>query len=222
MGRTRVKFCGMTSAADVALAVAAGADAVGIIVAPSSARRVAASDINAILDAVPAFVAPVIVSAGETDVDLAAMARRGVLLQFSGSESPAECERMAGGARYVKAFHVRAEDGVATFDRASIDGYPRSVPLIDSSANGAFGGTGRTFDWSLVAGLARERPLIVSGGLTPGNVFDCVRTVRPYAVDVRSGIETDGSKDPAKMRAFIRAVREADEQTVAVPAMPNV
>jgi phosphoribosylanthranilate isomerase len=64
--------------------------------------------------------------------------------------------------------------------------------------------------------------LIVSGGLTPANVFDCVRTVRPYAVDVRSGIETAGNKDAAKMRAFIRAVREADEQTVTVPAMPNV
>jgi len=220
--RTRVKFCGMTSAADVELAVAAGADAVGIIVARSSERYVSAAALQEIFAAVPPFVTAVIVSAGENDVDLAAWARRGVLLQFSGSEASAECERMAGGARYVKAFHVRAEDGVATFDRASIDAYPRALALIDSSANGAFGGTGRAFDWNLIAQLARERPLIVSGGLTPGNVFDCVRTVRPYAVDVRSGIETDGSKDPAKMRAFIRAVREADEQTVAVPAMPNV
>jgi phosphoribosylanthranilate isomerase len=220
--RTRVKFCGMTSAADVELAVAAGADAVGIIVARSSERYVSAAALPEIFAAVPPFVTAVIVSAGETDVDLAAMRRGAASSAVQRQRVSRGCERMAGGARYVKAFHVRAEDGVAAFDRANIDAYPRALALIDSSANGAFGGTGRTFDWNLIAQLARERPLIVSGGLTPGNVFDCVRTVRPYAVDVRSGIETDGSKDPAKMRAFIRAVREADEQTVAVPAMPNV
>jgi phosphoribosylanthranilate isomerase len=219
--RTRIKFCGMTSAADVALAVEAGADAVGFIVAPS-ARRVAASALPGLLAAVPPFVTAVIVSAGETDADLAALGARGALLQFSGVEPPGHCERLANGARYLKAFHVRAEDGVATFDRATLAAYPNALALIDSSAGGAFGGTGRAFDPRLVAELARERPLVLSGGLTPENVADAVRTVRPYAVDVRGGIETNGAKDPAKMRAFVRAVREADGETVTFATAPNV
>jgi phosphoribosylanthranilate isomerase len=245
----------MTSAHDVALAVAAGADAIGIIVS-ASPRRVAPDVLESILAAVPPFVTPVIVSAGETAVHLRAFAERGVLLQFSGLESPADCERIAGGARYLKAFHVRAGDGSPTFESAAIDAYPHAIALFDSSAfvvrgaddarEGAFfggtasggtafgaggatalgsdevgeidlsriervyGGTGLVFDWSLVAGIARERPIVVSGGLNPGNVGACVRALRPYAVDVRSGIETDGRKDTAKMRAFVRAVRDAD------------
>ncbi len=223
--RTRVKFCGMTSAHDVALAIEAGADAVGIIVS-QSARRVAADAVETILDAVPPFVSAVIVSADETDVDLAALAARGALLQFSGEEPPERCERLASGRRYVKAFHVRAEDGRATFDRETLAAYVRALPLIDSSFGDARGGTGRTFDWRIAQALARERPTIVSGGLTPDNVGACVRTVRPYAVDVRGGIETGGEKDPAKMRAFVRAVRDADDmpdvdRTVPVRAMPN-
>jgi phosphoribosylanthranilate isomerase len=211
----------MTSPADVALAVAAGADAVGAIVARSP-RRVAAADLPAILAAVPPFVAKVLVCADETELNLAAFAARGVVLQFSGSEAPALCERLANGNRYLKAFHVRAEDGRATFDRATLGAYPGALCLIDSSAGGMRGGTGVPFDWSLVAELARERPVVISGGLTPQNVGDCIRAVRPYAVDVRSGIESGGVKDGAKMRAFVRAVREADAQTVTVPALPNV
>ena len=213
----------MTSPDDVRLAVDAGADAVGIIVSASE-RRVAAADLAAILAAVPPFVTAVIVSAGETDVDLAALARRGVLLQFSGAEPASHCERVAGGAPYVKAFHVRAEDGRAAFDAETLAAYPSALWLIDSSVGGAFGGTGRVFDWRLAARLAASRATIVSGGLTPENVGACVDAVRPYAVDVRSGIETLGRKDPAKMRAFVRAVREADvrAETVSVRAAPNV
>jgi phosphoribosylanthranilate isomerase len=245
----------MTSANDVALAVAAGADAVGIIVS-ASPRRVEPEEIVPILAAVPPFVVPVIVSAGETAVDLRAFAERGVLLQFSGLESPADCERIAGGSHYLKAFHVHAEDGSLDFGRASIDAYPRAIALFDSSAfvvggadgpdeggssaggtdsggtasvgpfsggtdfgaGGAaspgpgrlYGGTGLVFDWGLVAGVARERPIVVSGGLNAENVGACVRALRPYAVDVRTGIETDGRKDAAKMHAFVRAVRDAD------------
>jgi phosphoribosylanthranilate isomerase len=213
----------MTSAEDVRLAVDAGADAVGIIVS-ASARRVAAADVAALLAAVPPFVTAVIVSAGETDVDLASFAARGALLQFSGTEPAPLCERLAGGRPYVKAFHVRAEDGRAAFDAELLAAYPSALWLIDSSAGGAFGGTGRTFDWGIAARLAATRATIVSGGLTPENVGACVGAVRPYAVDVRGGIETLGQKDPAKMRAFVRAVREADvlAETVSVRAAPNV
>jgi len=213
----------MTSPGDVRLAVEAGADAVGIIVS-ASARQVAPADVAPILAAVPPFVTAVIVSAGETGVDLAAYAERGVLLQFSGAEPAPLCERLAGGRPYLKAFHVRAEDGRAAFDAELLAAYPNALWLIDSSAGGAFGGTGRTFDWGIAARLAAGRPTIVSGGLTPENVGACVDAVHPYAVDVRGGIETLGHKDPAKMRAFVRAVREADlrAETVRVRAAPNV
>jgi phosphoribosylanthranilate isomerase len=216
----------MTSADDVARAAAAGADAVGIIVS-ASPRRVEPGALEAILAAVPPFVTPVIVSAGETAVDLRAFAERGVLLQFSGPESFADCERIAGGSRYLKAFHVNAEDGSLDFERPSIDAYPRAIALFDSSASvvrGAgrraervYGGTGLAFDWSLVAGIARELPIVVSGGLNAANVGACVRALRPYAVDVRSGIETDGHKDAAKMLAFVQAVRDADSATNEPP-----
>jgi phosphoribosylanthranilate isomerase len=218
---TRIKFCGMTSPGDVALAVEAGADAIGAIVS-TSPRRVAASALENILAAVPPFVTAVVVSANESDVDLEALASRGVLLQFSGTESPASCERLAGGRAYLKAFHVRAEDGAAAFDGGTLDAYPNAVALFDSSALGRFGGTGRRFDWTIARAVGGTRRLVISGGLTPENVAECVATIRPYAVDVRSGIETSGRKDPEKMRAFVRAVREADARTVPVPATPNV
>ncbi len=208
-GRTRIKFCGMTSPADVALAVEAGVDAIGAIVSPSP-RRIPATSLPEILAAVPPYVTAVAVSTGETDVDLGALAARGVLLQFSGHETSATCEGLAAGRRYVKAFHVRAEDSQPVIDRAALDAYPNALWMFDSSVAGSFGGTGRAFDWSFVAALARERPLVISGGLTADNVGACVRAVRPYAVDVRSGIETDGRKDAGKMRDFVTAVREAD------------
>lgn len=212
-GRTRIKFCGMTSPADVALAVEAGADAIGAIVSPSP-RRVSAERLPEILAAVPPYVTAVAVSTGETDVDLAALARGGVLLQFSGRETAAACEGLAAGRRYVKAFHVRAEDARPAIERGALDAYPNALWMFDSSVAGSFGGTGHAFDWNLVAALARERPIVISGGLTPSNVGACIRAVRPYAVDVRSGIETDGRKDADKMRDFVRAVREADSPNV--------
>jgi phosphoribosylanthranilate isomerase len=239
----------MTSAADIALAVAAGADAVGIIVSASD-RRVDARDVPALLAAVPPFVTAVLVSANAPnvvlasgggpdddragapgkrvdlasarDVDFARYASTGIVLQFSGDETPDACERVAAGRAYVKAFHVRAEDGRATFDRATLAAYPHAMPLFDSRSGAAFGGTGIAFDWERIAGFARERPIVVSGGLTPQNVGACVAAVRPYAVDVRGGIETDGVKDAMKMRDFVAAVRAADDRTVSVPAMPNV
>ncbi len=235
--RTRIKFCGMTSVADIALAVAAGADAVGIIVSPSE-RRVAARDVPALLAAVPPFVTAVLVSvngtgvasvrdvagasASGTDVDLSKYAAAGAVLQFSGDESPDACERVAGGRAYLKAFHVLVEDGRAAFDRATLAAYPHATPLFDSRSGERFGGTGIAFDWETIAAFARERPIVVSGGLTPDNVGACVEALRPYAVDVRGGIETGGVKDAMKMRAFVAAVRAADERTVTLPAMPNV
>ncbi len=211
-GRTRVKLCGMTSAADIALAVEAGADAVGLILAESS-RRLERERFAELVRAVPPFVASVAVLADNDPTDVAFARECGVTLQFSGRESVDFCEAAAAGNLYLKTHHL-AHDGAASRvpEPAELDRYPHALWLFDSTVPGARGGTGISFRWENVVALARVRPIVVAGGLTPENVAACVRAVRPYAVDVRSGVESDGRKDPEKMRAFVRAVRESDAQ----------
>jgi phosphoribosylanthranilate isomerase len=199
--RTRIKFCGLTSAGEIAEAVEAGADAIGIIVAQSP-RRVSVDALPELAAAVPAFVTKVGVLAGQGDMEATALRALGFTLQFSGDESAVECERMAGGAPYLKAFHVQPGEGDIV-DLASRRDYRNAMWMFDSRIDGRYGGTGVSFVWQLVEAIAARRAIVISGGLT--------RAVRPHAVDVRSGIETAGRKDPAKMAAFVRAVREADE-----------
>jgi phosphoribosylanthranilate isomerase len=211
--RTRVKICGCTSAADVALAVDAGADAVGVILAERSERRVTIERFRDIAQSVPALttLVAVFVDPPASLVDEALHA--GAIPQFHGDESAEACESVAAGP-YLKAFHVegnRAYDagGFAQFARP----YEHATWMFDTAADARrSGGTGRTFAWEISRRLAGDRRFVVSGGLTPENVGDCVREVRPYAVDVRSGVETNGMKDPDKVRAFVRAVREADAE----------
>lgn len=206
--RTRVKFCGMTSAADVALAVEAGADAVGIIVAHSP-RRVALDALAAIATAIPPFVARIGVVADQGEVEAAALRAHGFTLQFSGEESPDVCRRLSAGTPYIKVFHVDPEAGA--IDVARCAAYPEALWMFDTRWPGARGGSGRAFDWTAIAAICGERDVVVSGGLTPENVADCIGAVRPYAVDVRGGVETDGRKDPTKMRAFLAGVLRARE-----------
>jgi len=213
--RTRVKLCGMTSPAEIALAVEAGADAVGLILA-ASPRRLARERFAELVRAVPPFVDAVAVLADNDPADVAFARECGVTLQFSGTESSETCERAAAGNAYLKAYHfaeneaARVPGGGRAPAVADLDRYPNALWLFDSTVRGVLGGTGVPFDWVTVAPLARVRPIVVSGGLTPENVAACVRAVRPYAVDVRSGVETDGFNDDRKMRAFVRAVREID------------
>jgi indole-3-glycerol phosphate synthase/phosphoribosylanthranilate isomerase/anthranilate synthase/indole-3-glycerol phosphate synthase/phosphoribosylanthranilate isomerase len=207
--RTRVKICGLASLRDVELAVAAGADAIGVIVAESP-RRVPLERVGELAAAIPPFVSKVGVMVNQP-ADVAETLRgEGFTLQFSGEESAAACERMAGGARYVKAFHLNA--GSADFDETRLAPYAHALALFDSRVGEARGGTGVAFAWNAVRGVAARRAIVVSGGLTPENVGACVRALRPYAVDVRSGVETGGEKDPEKMRAFVRAVRDVDAE----------
>jgi len=210
--RTRIKFCGMTSAEDVAMAVEAGADAVGVIVAESP-RRVALDALPALRHATGPFVSAIGVVARESAPLARELAALGFTVQFSGPELPGLCERLAGGRPYIKAFHIDPAESYDAEDFASLAAYVNATPMFDTAARSLDGGTGRTFDWHVVAPFARARRIIVSGGLEPGNVGDCVRTVRPWAVDVRSGIETGGKKDARKMVEFVRAVKEADAQT---------
>ncbi|HWT05236.1 MAG TPA: phosphoribosylanthranilate isomerase [Xanthomonadales bacterium] len=209
--RTRVKICGCTSVADVALAVDAGADAVGVILAERSERRVGIERFRDIAQSVPALttLVAVFVDPPASLVDEALHA--GAVPQFHGDESAEACESVAAGP-YLKAFHIeanRAYDADAFAQRARP--YAHATWMFDTAgASGLSGGTGRTFTWEIARRLAGERRFVVSGGLTPENVGACVRAARPYAVDVRSGVETNGMKDPEKVRAFVRAVRDAE------------
>jgi len=136
----------------------------------------------------------------------------GAIPQFHGYEPAEACEAFAAGP-YLKAYHV--ESG-RTYSPVEFEQFARPFEhatwLFDSAgASGRSGGTGNTFSWEIARELARDRRFVMSGGLTPENVGDCVCAVHPYAVDVRSGVETNGVKDPAKVRAFVDAVHLADD-----------
>ena len=204
--RTRIKLCGFTREADVEAAVAAGADALGFNLYSKSARHVTLKRAVELVRAVPPFVTPVLlfVNASRSDVRAACEALPHALLQFHGDESRADCE--AAGRPYLRA--VRMAPGVDLLDCASR--FPTaSALLLDAHVEG-YGGGGKVFDWSLLPTDVPSR-LVLSGGLSPANVIDGVLRVRPYAVDVSSGVESArGIKDAALMRRFCEAVREAD------------
>jgi len=197
----------MTSVRDIELAAEAGADAVGIILAESP-RRVDRSMLRALQRAVPPMVEAVAVLVDPSDADAFAPRELGLTLQFSGNETAKTCEWVARGRPYIKAFHVDESfpDGAA----AAGAQFANALWMFDTRVDGRYGGTGVAFSWDIVVPTARVRPIVMSGGLTPENVGACIRRVRPYAVDVRSGVETAGSKDFEKMCAFVRAVRTAD------------
>jgi phosphoribosylanthranilate isomerase len=212
--RTRIKFCGCTSVRDAQAAIELGVDAVGVIFAPSSPRRVSASTALQIARVAPAFTTLVGVFVQPPAAHVREALAAGYVAQFSGGESAQDCEAVAAGG-YIKVFHFDPASAElldpVEFERRAAP-FTHATWMFDTGVAGKSGGTGRTFDWELARAVTRSRPVIVSGGLTPANVGACVRQLRPYGVDVRSGIETDGVKDLDKMRAFVRAVKEADEQ----------
>ncbi|HET9030647.1 MAG TPA: phosphoribosylanthranilate isomerase [Candidatus Aquilonibacter sp.] len=204
---TRIKFCGATSWTDVELALDAGADAVGLIFAESP-RRIRWEAAREIAGRIPPQITPVAVFVNPTRDEIARVRDLlpNVLVQLSGDEPPGFATSI--DATVIKAIGVGDESPSEML--RICDRYAPSLMLFDTRVAGKYGGTGLTFDWSNITQLARWRPVMVAGGLTPDNVAACVRAVRPFGVDVRSGIETDGHKDLAKMRAFVRAVRESD------------
>jgi phosphoribosylanthranilate isomerase len=218
MPRTRVKICGITRVADGLAAARAGADAVGLVFWAGTPRVVAAEQARAIAAALPPFVTVVALFV-DPDPDHVRTILAAVpvdLLQFHGHE-PAELCR-AFGRPYVKAVPVGAEArGSGLLEYAAR--YPDACGLLFDAppADGLPGGTGRTFDWSA---LPKElsRPVVLSGGLAAANVGEAIRRVRPWAVDVSSGVEATGAdrkpvrgiKDPARIAAFIEEVRNAD------------
>lgn len=219
MARTRVKICGITRLSDGTAAAQAGADAVGFVFWPGSPRAIAVETARAIAAALPPFVTIVGLFVDPTPEQVrAALAALPLdLLQFHGAEPPELCR--AFGRPYVKAVAVGGDaPRVDLLEYAAR--YPDARGLLFDAppADGLPGGTGRTFDWDALPSDL-PRPLVLSGGLTAANVGGAIRRLRPWAVDVSSGVETigpdgkpvRGSKDPARIVAFIEEVRHADD-----------
>lgn len=206
--RTRVKICGITRREDVIAAARAGADALGLVFFAKSPRNVDAVRARELLAALPAFVTSVglFVDARPDFVESVLNEVALDLLQFHGEESPANCRRY--GRPYIKA--VRMREGVDLKRLAGEYGDARGL-LLDAFSARQAGGTGECFDWSRVP-RELERPIILAGGLHAGNVGAAIARVRPYAVDVSSGVEAaKGVKDGARVTAFMGAVNAADD-----------
>jgi phosphoribosylanthranilate isomerase len=199
----RVKICGITCLPDLQAAAAAGADALGFVFAPRSRRALSLEEAEALVPQVPAFVARVglFMDAPAREVERVLERVRLTLLQFHGSEDAGFCRQF--GLPYIKAV---AMGSAGEAGRAERDFPDAAALLLDSHRKGQVGGTGQSFDWSRIPRLSR--PLILAGGLTPENVRRAVREVRPWAVDVSSGVEdAPGKKNAEKIREFIREAK---------------
>ncbi len=203
----KIKICGITNATDAQAAVEAGADALGFVFHRKSPRWVEAKVVKAIVSELPPFVLPVGVFVDEdAKVVRDLMDECGLALaQLHGDESASYCERL--GRPVLKAIRLRDRGSflaLAEFQgRAQVRGF-----VVDAFSEEAYGGTGQTADWNLAAEAAKAARILLAGGLTPANVGEAIERVRPYGVDVSSGVEASpGKKDPEKIRAFVRAVR---------------
>lgn len=209
---TAVKICGLRTAAHALAAADAGADMLGLIFAPSR-RQVTVEQAAAIAAALktrggarPLLVGVFVNEATERAIEIAERCALDVI-QLSGDEGTDEIARF-GPRRLLKALRLSG----APVEQGWLASDPAIGLLVDAHVPGSYGGAGVVADWERAAHLAAQRPIVLAGGLSPANVADAIRHVRPWGVDVSSGVETDGVKDDAKIRAFIAAARAADEQ----------
>lgn len=206
---TRIKVCGLTRVADIQFVAASGADAIGLVFYEKSPRYVTIAQAQCLLAALPPFVSVVGLFVNASAEAVRAVQQQVALdvLQFHGEESPEFCRQF--GRPYLKAIRVKA--GVDLLQCAARFSTARAL-LLDAHVEGVPGGTGKTFDWTLIP-PALPLPVILSGGLDVGNVAEAIKQVRPYAVDVSSGVESGkGIKDAAKIAAFINEVNKIDLQ----------
>jgi phosphoribosylanthranilate isomerase len=215
--RTRVKICGLSRQEEIEAAVNAGADAIGLVFYPESPRYVTPEIASGLLSTVPSYVTTVglFVNATREEV-MEAVARAPVsLLQFHGDETPDQCSALAESVNRPFTRAIRVQSDLTHADLLKYEQNYRAASrlfaglLLDAFVDG-YGGGGKVFDWSLIPKELAPR-VVLSGGLNAQNAADAVVRVRPYAVDVSSGVElAKGIKDIARIRAFIQAVREAD------------
>jgi phosphoribosylanthranilate isomerase len=203
----KIKICGITNQEDADIAIQEGADALGFVFYPQSPRYVQPAVAQHIIASLPPFVVPVGVFVNQ-DLDMVKRVFDDcglALAQLHGDESPGFCEslhrpvlraiRLHGRSSFLALAEWKGRIGVRGF-------------IVDTFSDTAYGGTGHTTDWSLAAEVAKAAPMLLAGGLTPENVQEAIRQVRPYGVDVSSGVErSPGQKDPDKIRGFIQAVR---------------
>jgi phosphoribosylanthranilate isomerase len=204
----RIKICGLTREADVEAAVAAGADAIGFVLYAKSPRAVTPERARVLARLLPPFVTPVGLFVNATDEELKAGfdALPNMLVQFHGDETPADCERVR--RPFLRA--ARMAPGFDLLDFGSRFSSAQAI-LLDAHVDG-YGGGGKVFDWSLIPPNAASH-LVLSGGLNAANVGDGIARVRPWAVDVSSGVEVSkGIKSADLIHEFCRAVRRADAE----------
>jgi phosphoribosylanthranilate isomerase len=205
--RTHIKICGLTREADVDEALAAGADAIGFVLYPKSPRAVTLDRAAVLAARLPPFVTPVLLVVNASPHELLQATERlpQALIQFHGDEAPAQCE--AAGRPWIRAARMAPGLDLLSFAR---DFHSAQALLLDADVE-TYGGSGKAFDWSLIPPSV-PLPVVLSGGLNPANVTDGVLRVRPWAVDVSSGVEVSkGIKSGPLMRRFCKAVRQADE-----------
>ena len=210
--RTRIKVCGITCPEDARMAVAAGADGLGFIFVEQSPRLVEPDMVRAITEELPPFVDRIGVFLDE-EIDVVKEIVHYchlTLVQLHGSESPEYCRKIS--SQVIKAFSIRTES-----DSEELAAYADAASgfLLDTYHKDMAGGTGKAFDWKLVEQMKPPGPVILAGGLTPENVGEAIRQVKPFAVDVNSGVEYQpGRKDSDKLKNFAHEVRKADEQAL--------
>ncbi len=200
----KVKVCGTTRLKDALLAVECGADAIGFIFYKKSPRYVTATIAKDICAKLPPFVNRVGVFVNETSEKINRIANRCGLdaVQLHGDESPAFCKQIK--CRVIKAVRVKDAASLKEMSRYTVDGF-----LLDAFQEDQWGGTGKVFDWDLATRAKKYGPVILAGGLNSRNVKAAIQKVQPYGVDVSSGVEqSPGQKDPKKVKAFLKAVRE--------------
>ncbi len=212
--RTRIKMCGLTREKDVEAGVEAGLDALGFIFYRKSPRNVDPDFVRSVVAKMPPFTDCVGVFVNRRREEVEEIVEYCGLshAQLHGSEDPKYCERIerfVSPCRVVKAFRVSEESTREEFDPYAkvIHGY-----LLDTYVKGNAGGTGETFDWSIIKRLNLQRPMILAGGLDPGNIEEALKQVQPFGVDVNSGVEIEpGIKDHAKLFEFVSKVRASPQ-----------
>ena len=204
---TAIKICGITNREDALFAANLGVDALGFIFAPSP-RQVTAKQAREIIDSLPPFVNKVGVFLNHPREVVAQMALYCGLdtIQLHGEESPQDCQHL--GAKVVKAFRVKDQDSLRDLPL-----YQVSAFLLDTYLPGQPGGTGKTFNWELAKAAKKHGPIILAGGLNPENIREAIQRIKPYGVDISSGVEErPGKKDWQKLVKLVKEIRREENE----------